>query len=139
MNPSVKAMLVIAFAVALSACVAVYNRQSAGKELVPWRTDVAPALDDARAGNKYTLLYFTADWCGPCQAMKANTWSDPTVAKALEGYETVKIDVDRQGDVAMKYQVNSIPRMIVLDAAGQVTRDETGGMSAGEFVAWLKR
>lgn len=31
-------------------------------EAIPWRTDVAAAIDDARRQGKPVWLYFTADW-----------------------------------------------------------------------------
>jgi thiol:disulfide interchange protein len=130
-------MIIIAVAVGLSTCVALMNR--AGEELVPWRTDADAAIQDARTASQPTLLYFTADWCGPCRYMKENTWSDPAVAKALESYQTVKIDIDKQPDTAARYQIRGIPRMIVLNPDGSVQRDEAGGMDPAYFVSWLKR
>jgi len=64
------------------------------------------------------LLYFSAEWCGPC-----NTQS-PIIDEIKEEYEDEidvnKIDIEENEDVSAKYQVRSLPTIIVL------TEDEDG-------------
>ncbi len=56
------------------------------------------------------LVDFYADWCGPCKAMS------PT----LEAFEQVsevplvKVNVDQERDLAMRYDVMGIPCFIYL-------------------------
>ena len=57
------------------------------------------------------LVDFYADWCGPCKAM----------APALDAFQKisdvplVKIDVDKERDIAMKYDVRGIPCFIYFE------------------------
>jgi thiol:disulfide interchange protein len=108
-------------------------------EIVPWRTNYAAALDEGRAQNKPVFLYFTADWCGPCQGLKHTTWADKGVEAALRDYVPVKVDVDEQGGVAAKYNVSGIPAYIVLDSNGGVVGNWSGAYPPAEFIDELKR
>ena len=57
------------------------------------------------------LVDFYADWCGPCKMM------GPVVESMEEEFagklKVGKTNVDDNGDIAVKYGVQSIPTMIV--------------------------
>ncbi|MFB6129667.1 MAG: thioredoxin family protein [Salinigranum sp.] len=56
------------------------------------------------------LKDFYADWCGPCKTQ------DPILEELLEEYSDVeleKVDVNEQQDIANKYQVRSLPTVVV--------------------------
>ena len=57
------------------------------------------------------LVDFFATWCGPCK-MLAPVLEE--LAEDMEGKaEIVKVDVDQEGDLAMKFGIMSFPTMIV--------------------------
>jgi thioredoxin 1 len=72
----------------------------------------------------FKLLYFSAEWCGPCKTQS------PIVDEVKENYEEsvniVKIDIDDSPDIGTKYQVRSLPTVIVL------TEDEDGSENLQE-------
>ena len=53
---------------------------------------------------------FYADWCGPCKMMS------PVIDKLAEEYDgkikVGKVNVDENGDLAVKYGIMSIPNMV---------------------------
>ena len=69
--------------------------------------------------NKYVLVDFYADWCGPCKM----------VGPVLEELDAendqltvVKVNVDNELDLASKYGVQSIPNMIFFKEGKAVTQ-----------------
>lgn len=132
-------VLFIAIVFAAVAAVTVVSRFWAPPEKIAWRDDLTAAQRDASAANKPVLLYFTASWCGPCQRMRREVWTEQRVAEAMNAYVPVRIDIDRQPALARQYNVQSIPTMAELDSEGAVVRLIDHGVSADEMTEWLRR
>src|SRR5690242_1204958 len=104
------------FAILLGvSAVMIISKTMKPKEIVPWRTDLSAAREEAKRDSKPLLLYFTASWCGPCQEMKSVTWSDSAVEKKLRDYVPVKIDIDANQPLAQQYGIDGIPSFVLLD------------------------
>ena len=66
------------------------------------------------------LVDFYADWCGPCKMMAPVV---EELAKNLQGKAKVgKINVDENQDLAMEYNVMSIPTLIIFKEGKEVKR-----------------
>ena len=66
------------------------------------------------------LVDFWAEWCGPCKTL-APILDD--IAGAYEDQITVvKLDVDANPDVARRFEVMSIPTLMVFNGAGPELR-----------------
>ena len=64
-----------------------------------------------------TMKYFTATWCGPCQSFK------PVMNEiASEGYSIEFIDVDQEQNKAEKYNVRSVPTVVIEENGIEVDR-----------------
>ena len=61
--------------------------------------------------EKTTIVDFYADWCGPCKMMS------PVIDKIAEDNAEIvkvgKVNVDNNQELAMKYNVMSIPTIII--------------------------
>ena len=64
-----------------------------------------------------TVKYFSATWCGPCQTFK------PIMSEiANEGHSVQFIDIDQQGDLAQRYNVRSVPTVVIEQNGSEVNR-----------------
>ncbi|MBZ0213846.1 MAG: thioredoxin [Nitrospirae bacterium] len=66
------------------------------------------------------LVDFWAEWCGPCKAI------GPSVEEIASEYadkaRVFKVDVDSEGELAMKYGIMSIPALLVFKGGQEVDR-----------------
>lgn len=70
--------------------------------------------------NEPVLVYFYADWCGPCKMMAPVV---EELAGELQGKAKVgKINVDENQDLAMEYNVMSIPTLIIFKEGKELKR-----------------
>lgn len=70
------------------------------------------------------ILYFSAAWCGPCRSLA------PIMESLADKIEYEKIDVDANQDLSVKYNVRSIPALVLVDDAGNELRRLTGAKQA---------
>ena len=85
--------------------------------------------------DKSVLLDFYADWCGPCKMLA------PVVHEiAEENAGTIKvgkINVDEQMELAMRFQVSSIP-MLVVFKDGKAVAKSVGYRPKSEIAAMVE-
>lgn len=80
----------------------------------------ATFASDVEKINGVVLVDFWATWCGPCKMIAPLV---EQIADENEGKLTVgKLDVDANGNTAMKYGVMSIPTLILFKNGQPVER-----------------
>lgn len=90
-------------------------------------------FEDIIKNNDTVFVDFYANWCGPCKMLA------PSVEKLADEHsdiKVVKVDVDQEGQLAMAYQVQSIPTLIVFKN-GQVANRQLGFMPYEALEAML--
>ncbi len=61
--------------------------------------------------GKVVLVDFYADWCGPCKMMSPII--DEIANESNENVKICKLNVDDSQDIAIEYNVMSIPTLII--------------------------
>lgn len=88
------------------------------------------------SGERPVLIDFSAEWCGPCKMMGPIL---KDVAGTMgEKVRILKIDVDKNPDVAQKYRIVSVPTLMVFKKGEAVFR-QSGVMQAPQIIDVLKR
>jgi thioredoxin 1 len=104
-------------------------------------TDVATFTDEnfqaeVLGSEMPVLVDFWAAWCGPCRAL------GPTVDQVAREYKgrlkVGKLDVDAEQNVAQKYGIVSIPRLLIFKN-GQVAEELIGNMPKSKLDAVVKK
>ena len=86
-------------------------------------------------GGKPVLVDFWAAWCGPCRRVSPIL---DELADELTGVTIGKLNVDENRDVAIQFQVQSIPTFILFKN-GEVADRALGALPRSEFVKLIDR
>ncbi|MEM6552162.1 MAG: thioredoxin family protein [Planctomycetota bacterium] len=119
--------------------------------LADWEASLEKAFEKAKAEDKPILVYFTADWCPPCQMFKKEVLTKAEVDGLIkEQVVPVLVDVDTLQDkereaemkLAAKLKVEFIPDMYMFDSegnrVGRYSFNPSESDLPGKFSKWLK-
>lgn len=88
-------------------------------------TEVTDATfaDEVLNSSDTIMVDFWAEWCGPCRAVSPIL--DQIASEHADKIKIVKLNVDHNPQMAMKYQITSIPAMKVF-RGGEVVKTVIG-------------
>ncbi len=98
--------------------------------------DISGALFDQliRATDVPVVVDFWAPWCGPCRTMAPNF---AAATAALEPrVRCVRVNSDEAPGVAERFNIRSIPTLVVLKNGIEVAR-QTGAGSSAALIQWI--
>ncbi|MEW6705372.1 MAG: thioredoxin fold domain-containing protein [Pseudomonadota bacterium] len=87
--------------------------------------DIERAFAQARNEKKPVLLYWGAQWCPPCNQLKATLFNRQDFIERSRAFVAVQVDGDRPGaqKLGSRFKVRGYPTMILFDTQGrEITR-----------------
>jgi len=97
-------------------------------------TLTSSTFDETVASSEVPILVdFWAEWCGPCK-MIAPILSE--IAAENPGIKIAKLNVDENPDIAMRFNVMSIPTLLVFNQ-GEVQKRLVGAKGKGQLLQEL--
>lgn len=85
------------------------------------------------ASDKTVLVDFYADWCGPCRMVSPIV---DQIAEEHPEYKVVKVNVDDDQDLAIRFGIMTIPSLFVFKG-GEVTTQSVGAKTKAQILAML--
>ena len=104
---------------------------------LPWLADAGDGdfAEVAERAPVPVLLDLWAPWCGPCRMVSPAL---EELARAFAGrVKLVKVDVDTAPGLSRRFDVRSVPTLIVLDR-GRVVARQAGAAPAPALRSWLE-
>jgi thiol:disulfide interchange protein DsbD len=104
--------------------------QRSADSAVRWIPSEPQGLERAASERKPVMIDFYADWCVACKELDLFTYSDPQVARVLEGFISIKLDGTNEEEPGFqaafrKYGVLSLPTVVFLTPEGRVVPELT--------------
>ncbi len=76
--------------------------------------------EEVLKSEKKVVVDFNANWCGPCKMLKPIL---EEIAITHNNIKVVSINIDNEEELTEKYNVSSIPCLVVFDNGSEVKRN----------------
>ena len=113
------------------------------KGAIDWVTPEAGAVL-ARDSGKPLLLFFTAEWCGPCHMLEDRVFADAAIAGRInERFVPVRVtdrieeegkNTPRVAELKTRYAIRGFPTVVFTDGGGAEQARMEGFKGREEFV-----
>ena len=76
--------------------------------------------EEVLESNKKVLVDFNANWCGPCKMLKPVL---EEISNSRDDIKIVSVKVDEEDELSEKYNVSSIPCLVLFDKGNEIKRN----------------
>jgi thioredoxin-like negative regulator of GroEL len=107
----------------------------ASAEGIEWMSEYQSGLERARIERKPVMIDFYTAWCYYCKVLDAKTYTDPDVIIASKDFVCLKINAERERQLAAEFRIRAYPIIVFLSRDGT----ETDRLYGYQTAASLKR
>jgi len=93
---------------------------------------IMETFKDVISGDRLVLVDFFATWCGPCKAM--HPVLENLKDQLGDRLRIIKVDVDKYGQTAMEYGIQSVPTLMLFRNGQQLWR-QSGALPLQQLLA----
>ncbi|ENN79857.1 thioredoxin, mitochondrial [Dendroctonus ponderosae] len=91
-------------------------------------------VDKVENSKETVIVDFFATWCGPCKALAPRL--ENVIAQRKGNISVAKVDIDDLGELAAKYEVSTIPALVVFQN-GKVKERLVGLQDEDKLTLWI--
>jgi len=96
------------------------------------------ASEAAAADQSLVLLVFSAEWCGPCKALKKNTLDSAEFRETGGALRVADVDIDANEKMARAFGVSAVPTLVLLTADSKIISRRSGYLEATNLLLWVE-
>lgn len=110
------------------------------KDVIEWQKDPQVASQMAIQQERPLLVFVSAEWCGYCQKMKREVWTDTEVIKQVrQQFVPLYLDADKYPGLVTELGVEAFPTTLIVNSNGKITQELTGFVPANQVLPFLKK
>jgi FKBP-type peptidyl-prolyl cis-trans isomerase 2 len=104
-----------------------------------WSNNLNYAAEESSKSGKYMLVHFHDQWSGPSRTFLTEVLPDPKVIAATSKYIRVQVSIVGRFSLLEKYDVTTMPTMLVIDSHGKIIKKINGLPTSDEFADGLEQ
>ncbi|MCX5799820.1 MAG: thioredoxin family protein [Candidatus Eisenbacteria bacterium] len=85
---------------------------------IDWMYDYSTGLERARIERKPVMIDFYTLWCHYCKVLDAKTYTDPSVIGSAKDFVCLKINAERERQLARQFRISAYPIIVFLSRDG---------------------
>jgi thioredoxin 2 len=104
---------------------------------LPWivEADDITFADTAERAPRFVLVDLWAAWCGPCRMVSPAL--EQVATDMADDLKLVKVDIDRSPTLARRFEIQSVPTLLVL-RDGEVLARQSGAAPVADLRSWVQ-
>lgn len=107
---------------------------------IRWEEDIRAAAARSRATGQPMLIQVTATWCGYCQQMKRDTYTNAGIIAAINrNFVAVRLDADANREIVGRMKIESLPTTLIVLPNLEVVERLEGFQSAAQLQTAIHR